>query len=347
MPSKSKPRPHPRLRLADIPPCVPTKEIRLYHHGYKERKLILQLVACPLDPDGDLANTSNYALPYDLVLKACALLANNEHGTLYKSSSIASLPLKVVSRSTMLMPGEYPLCPKFSHWRPGNVPELFLFNARIDNKHDFPPTAASAVSDTVKAKDEVCVLTGGRDRVDLAHLVLSSAARWFVDCNFNFQAGDTGNLTVNSPNNQLVLRTDINSQALDVGNFCFFPYEKKWDNNENNEDKDEDKDNNNEDNEDEAELEADVDAEADADAEANTDADADVDAVAVEAEVEVVAVADADAAQAEAEARQRESSQREVQKLSTRGDRRSSMLLHNWVITPRRDVDSMRPPTTC
>ncbi|KAJ7222626.1 hypothetical protein GGX14DRAFT_664518 [Mycena pura] len=191
---------------------LPTREFMVYHHGYEPRAPILQLFSSPVDPNGDLDDIFNYALPYDLVLEACALLANNERGTLH------------ISDDTGHEHGyRYRLCRAFKYWTPGDIPTSFFFDERSSKKYDFPPTTASAVTRTVKGKDEKCVLTGVKTRCDLSHLLPTSVAAWFFKCRFNIRANDSSNLTVNSPNNQLILRTDLNGRGLDVADFCFFP----------------------------------------------------------------------------------------------------------------------------
>ncbi|KAJ7505540.1 hypothetical protein B0H11DRAFT_427939 [Mycena galericulata] len=235
------PVPRSRLLPADITPAVSTKQIRIFHHGYTPRRLILQLFSCPLNPDGNLDDLSNYALPYDLVLEACALLANNKRGTLWLSSS-SSKPRKVSATTRMLKPGEYmyritgeshdyryPLCRKFSNWTPVDVPKSWLFDGRVDDAHDLQPIDTSAgASAVVKFRDEVCVITRQNDRLDSAHLVPTAAARWFVTHGFNDTAGDTDYVTVNSPNNRVALRSDISARGLDAADFCFYPYQRQW-----------------------------------------------------------------------------------------------------------------------
>ena len=172
---KSKARTRVARPLFDPEDPLPTREFMVYHQGYEPRAPILQLFSSPVDPNGDLDDIFNYALPYDLVLEACALLANNERGTLHISDDTGSLPLKAVAKSAMLKPGEYAYCLKghkhgyryasdplslhvfviynryrlcraFKYWTPGDVPTSFFFDERRSKKYDFPPTAASAVT---------------------------------------------------------------------------------------------------------------------------------------------------------------------------------------------------------
>ncbi|KAJ7081403.1 hypothetical protein B0H15DRAFT_1024898 [Mycena belliarum] len=233
-----------RLRpVLAVPDTVPTRDFVIYHHGYTPRRLVLNLSSSPADPDGNLDDDSNYVLPLALVLQACKFLANNEPGNLYLSSNQplqSESDQRQVSGET-IMPGEYmyrldnteydfcyPLCGKFSHWKPGDVPESWLFDGRRTNVNDLLDVNKSAASSVVKATDEFCVITRSSARLDSAHLVPTSETQWFATHAFSVQAGDAKNPSVDTTNNRIALRADINGRGLDSGDFCFYPYGGKW-----------------------------------------------------------------------------------------------------------------------
>ncbi|KAJ7898769.1 hypothetical protein B0H13DRAFT_2031482 [Mycena leptocephala] len=237
----------PAIARANVDPAVPNKVITIYHHGrgYKPRRPILRLFVCPVNPDGP-KDAYLYQLPLELVLQACKLLANNMPGTLWQSA--ANLEGTTEISSEMVdAPGQYryrvdgqaddyryKICRKFSFWDPepdptDNVPSSWLFDNRVSDENDIQPqTAASHASTAVKMSDEVCVITQSPDRLDSAHLVPSSEGAWFIEHNFSLAAGDLGNFTVDSPNNQLTLQHDINGRGLDQAHFCFYPYNDRW-----------------------------------------------------------------------------------------------------------------------
>ncbi|KAJ7871317.1 hypothetical protein B0H13DRAFT_1560964, partial [Mycena leptocephala] len=212
------------------------KPINIYHPGYNPPQLIFKLFVSPLNPEGNLPDSSNYGLPCALVLDACCILANN------KTGALRLLGKSVVVEADMLPPGDYtfsiigkgrnyryPLCRKFSYWKPPTVPSVWTFDNRVNGRNDMKKkTNASNVSAIVKNDDEYCVLTGETDRLDCTHLVPSSEARWFTRHHFAQKAGDTRYFTVNTPNNQLTLRADVNVRGIDNAHFCFYPYQNEW-----------------------------------------------------------------------------------------------------------------------
>ncbi|KAJ7272739.1 hypothetical protein B0H12DRAFT_1091800 [Mycena haematopus] len=230
---------NPQPRPLYIPPArVPYRLIKIYHPGYDPKILILKLFASPIHPDGDLADFSNYALPFDLVLEACMILANNKSGVLRSRASNSDLP----QRTTMVEPGDYtfrikdvpsdskyPICRNFFHWTPPkDVPSSWLFDGRDCDDNDLPLTKPSSASGAVRAADKECIMSFEDDRIDFSHLIPVLAKKWFIQYEMCARAGDEANPTVNSPNNLLMLRHDLGGHGLDIGDFCFFPYKGAW-----------------------------------------------------------------------------------------------------------------------
>ncbi|KAJ7433551.1 hypothetical protein FB451DRAFT_319417 [Mycena latifolia] len=228
----------PKLRPAiDNIPEVEPKSINIYHPGYNPPRLILKLFVSPLNPEENLPDSTNYGLPCDLVLDACYILANNNAGTLRLLGGQSTFPKGMLPPGdyTFSMTGQgrayrYPLCRKFSRWTPlsSGAPPAWKFDKRVNGDNEIRRIKASSVSVLVKDHDKACLITGETDRLDCAHLVPSSEARWFTKHHFSQLAGDMRFFTVNSPNNQLTLRADISARGIDKGHFCFYPYEKNW-----------------------------------------------------------------------------------------------------------------------
>ncbi|KAJ7240503.1 hypothetical protein C8J57DRAFT_1527532 [Mycena rebaudengoi] len=236
----SRAHPDDPLRTVDY------REIHIYHPGYEPKRLILILCACPCNPNVEPVDDDSFGLPRDLVRLACSILAGNKTGGLYRLTKSSRKPsVKTFSDSTevitpMISPGDYaycldgtpldykyPLVRAFSDWKP-QIPLSWMKN-RATKEYDIKGTiAASAVSDRVKSEDVVCILTRDKYRLDSAHLVPRSATKWFNHHQFYSDAGDYRNPTVDSPNNRLVMRTDISGRCFDEEDCCFYPYRENW-----------------------------------------------------------------------------------------------------------------------
>lgn len=124
MPRKAKLRP----AINDIPEEVEAKPINIYHPGYNPPQLIFKLFVSPLNPEGNLPDSSNYGLPCALVLDACCILANN------KAGALRLLGKSVVVEADMLPPGDYTfsIIGKGRNYRYASVPPaLHVADGRI------------------------------------------------------------------------------------------------------------------------------------------------------------------------------------------------------------------------
>ncbi|KAJ6447323.1 hypothetical protein C8R45DRAFT_1047858 [Mycena sanguinolenta] len=147
----------------------------------------------------------------------------------------------------MLLPGDYyfcledqeptfkyRVCLKFENWTPPPaVPLLWLFDNRTSDAKDLRVTNSqkgSSHSVLVRDRDGECVMTGDTDlrRLDSAHLIPQKEATWYIDHELADLASDDTSHSVESLNNQIVLRTDLNGRGLDTADFCFVPYRKCW-----------------------------------------------------------------------------------------------------------------------
>ncbi|KAF8183784.1 hypothetical protein K438DRAFT_1130379 [Mycena galopus ATCC 62051] len=228
------------------PDQMPAKRIRILHRAYLPDKIsMLNLFASPIDPEADLNDDANYGVPFMVVLRACAILADNKPGKLFTyHSGTRTCKLLDGAVSPLVTPGEYafqvngkpanhrfPICRSFYDWVPPtaeNLPEEWLFDQRDFDKGDPIPTGLSDVSGFLRVADRRCVMTGEDDRLDCVHLVPKTAATWFRYSSLNQEAGDAAHNTINSPNNCLLLRSDLSGRGLDRGDFCFVPYEDSW-----------------------------------------------------------------------------------------------------------------------
>ncbi|KAJ6486692.1 hypothetical protein C8R45DRAFT_1214037 [Mycena sanguinolenta] len=221
------------------PIVAPHKILDIYHPGYlPDQVSLFRLFPFPIDPDGDLTKGESYGFPAYLVLAACSILANNEVGELYFYPSGE----KVSEDQRMLLPTEYTfqlngrpsthrysVCRSFYHWTPpAEIPAHWLFDRRDSEEHDIGLIAPSAVTQAVRMKDQTCIMSLDEDRLDSSHIVPASAAFWFSHFGLYRKAGDKTNPSVNSPNNLVLLRSDLNGCGSDSANFCIVPYDGSW-----------------------------------------------------------------------------------------------------------------------
>ncbi|KAF8183894.1 hypothetical protein K438DRAFT_2020600 [Mycena galopus ATCC 62051] len=143
------------------------------------------------------------------------------------ASSRAVSPLVTPGEYAFQLDGEpaeykFPICRTFSYWEPPaaeDLPEDWLFDHRDFNKDNTPLTRPSDVTGVVWATDHRCVMTREDGRLDCTHLVPKTAAKWFRYYGLWNEAGDGANNTVDSPNNNLMLRSDLTGCGLDRGDY--------------------------------------------------------------------------------------------------------------------------------
>ncbi|KAJ7287356.1 hypothetical protein C8J57DRAFT_1283647 [Mycena rebaudengoi] len=217
---------------ATPPPTADIAPILVYHPGFD--RIMLRLGACELLDEG--AQGEEYGLPLALVVHACSMLADNEPGSLYPRQDGPQI------ETVMLPPGQYvfrlegetnafkyKLRYNFNQWQPSEPPPEWL-QGRASEENDIGDCTKSAVSERVKSLDAKCAVSGVTSlrRLESAHLVPPSAGRWFKHHCLNQKAGDTVNPTVDSPNNRMTLRAELNGQCIDQGDFCIYLFENKW-----------------------------------------------------------------------------------------------------------------------
>ncbi|KAJ7750944.1 hypothetical protein DFH07DRAFT_774950 [Mycena maculata] len=178
------------VRPRPDPPMEAT--VQPIHIWHPSNKLIVTLWACRIDPTD---KTSPYGLPQTLVLEACKIMANNLKGTFRNRdqpdetvSDKDILPRQLQFSRPRMEYSAYPL---------GNPTTALLCDLRT------PPVSSP----------------GKRPGSKWPTLFPPPSAPGAVDYS---------NPTVQSPNNQFGLRSDLNGPGYDKAHFCFYPFQKQW-----------------------------------------------------------------------------------------------------------------------
>ncbi|KAJ7148978.1 hypothetical protein C8R43DRAFT_952222 [Mycena crocata] len=203
-------------------------QIRVFHYAYDPPLKFLALTACPLDPtlpeDDQL-----FELPRDLVEDACQILANNLQGSLWSfDRQQLSQPEKV--KKHWIKPGDYRSLSEtydedtemlgFRQWQPpSEVP------AKWKTKHQTGGSGKG--SQFARHTDGQCLFTGWTNPLDGAHLVPVAEEGWLFSNDFDTvvksQKGG-----INSAENIITVRSDLNARVLDQGHFVLFPMAQQW-----------------------------------------------------------------------------------------------------------------------
>ncbi|KAJ6503238.1 hypothetical protein C8R47DRAFT_1210512 [Mycena vitilis] len=112
------------------------------------------------------------------------------------------------------------ICSGFRDWVfPAVMP---LHWRRAAEFNDEPSTSMSVVSKVVRGVDPVCAITKSTSARESYHLIPKAEEKWYTENRMGLRSGDL-NLTINSINNNIALRGDLNKQVLDDGHFVFVP----------------------------------------------------------------------------------------------------------------------------
>ncbi|KAF9022097.1 hypothetical protein BDZ89DRAFT_1070938 [Hymenopellis radicata] len=200
--------------------------VAIYHPGYEPPKLLLMLPAF-------CSPSSDFGVPFSLVMDASRIIANNQDGTLRVLGTNDDLtPPDALS---LLPPGKYEyrviggeagyaICTSFRAWRaPSVLPAHWDVTAM--GAKDFSTFSASNGSDystMVKADDHLCIVTGDTSRLQSSHMVPKGEEEWWDNNDMNFVTSNYEG--INSPSNCLTMRADLNGPGMDEGQFVFAPY---------------------------------------------------------------------------------------------------------------------------
>ncbi|KAF7367184.1 C6 transcription factor [Mycena sanguinolenta] len=233
------PREHP-----EPPVPVQCREFIVLHPAFKQATIIFRWYASAIGPGRVTEAPETYAFPCDIATEACVIVARNKRGQLYHQED-GSIGQKV--KTAMILPGmyyfllddrdssyKYKVYWDFQYWIPPEViPSPWLLDNRTDGTGDFPVELGpgkSGASAIVRDRDKACVMTSETDfrRLDSAHLIPVKEEAWYATYQLKMLAADSKSVSVNSFNNLIVLRHDLNGRGLDSGDFCFVPYQGVW-----------------------------------------------------------------------------------------------------------------------
>ncbi|KAJ7431974.1 hypothetical protein B0H11DRAFT_2209901 [Mycena galericulata] len=208
--------------------------VDIYHPNVHSGPPILQFCAFPSEPDSSVVG-----VPLGVVLDVCFVVAGNQKGELHL---YVPLQERVVGGESdldgLLVPGmycfvvvqagggldfNYPLCGSFSAWTPPvKIPTRWLGG---EAAHATTVPDISDISAAVELDDKVCIMTGAATGIRASHIVPKAEAEWFL-FHYGVLTGYGGDPAedLNSVRNEVMLRTDLNGQALNQGHFLFAPY---------------------------------------------------------------------------------------------------------------------------
>ncbi|KAF7302152.1 hypothetical protein MIND_00782100 [Mycena indigotica] len=204
-----------------------SKPIRIFHPAYDKPTEILHVATYPHPDDSD---NDTHGLPLRIVLVFCFIIANNKKGLLREKDSGSDMG----SGDVWLCYGDYtydlaesetpyPICTTFSSWAiPVELPEGWGWSMMGSSSEPPPASNQSNLSTLVKALDKACLLTGKTFGLETCHLVPRSERKWW---NYNTMNAKLGNIEgIDSPQNCISLRGDLNGSGMDAGHFIFAPY---------------------------------------------------------------------------------------------------------------------------
>ncbi|KAJ7216474.1 hypothetical protein GGX14DRAFT_604857 [Mycena pura] len=230
-----------RVKSNPTPLLERTGSVYVYHPGYDPPKLLLDLTVYPPSPDHDSEAASSGGIPLTLVCYACEIVANNVAGRLteFEDENTIIVDMEVqdtlLHGNALLPPGEYRYhatsddekpyakCTRFKAWRP---PLLLPRAWALYIQKDGPPPGGSnvsTISSAAKRDDGRCAVTGDSTRLHSSHVVPEHEEPWFDLHRLGVKAGDAYNY-INSINNLVTLRADLNAAAFDEGHLIIFPY---------------------------------------------------------------------------------------------------------------------------
>ncbi|KAJ7455622.1 hypothetical protein B0H11DRAFT_2322377 [Mycena galericulata] len=192
--------------------------VDIYHPNVHSGPPILQFCTFPSEPDSSVVG-----VPLGVVLDACFVVAGNQKGEL---RLYAPLQERVVGGESdldgLLVPGmycfvvvqagggldfNYPLCGSFSAWTPPvKIPTRWLGG---EAAHATTVPDISDISAAVELDDKCLKLK-------------RNGSSSITACSRD-TGGDPAE-DLNSVRNEVMLRTDLNGQALNQGHFLFAPY---------------------------------------------------------------------------------------------------------------------------
>ncbi|KAF7302149.1 hypothetical protein MIND_00781800 [Mycena indigotica] len=205
-----------------IPPrTVPIPQrIDVYHPDYPTRTKILALSVFP--------NSQGVSgIPLLILLDCCYIIAQNRNGKLRALSSDVDIAIADVwipsGKYTYHVSGEfrYPICTNFLVWKiPEHLPARWLV---MGSRTPTGSCRLSSLSTRVKVLDTACVLTGEISRLQACHLVPRAELAWWRHNGMN-EALDN-DYGVDSEQNVMTLRADLNASGMDEGHFVFAPHQ--------------------------------------------------------------------------------------------------------------------------
>ncbi|KAJ7067203.1 hypothetical protein C8F01DRAFT_1120626 [Mycena amicta] len=214
----------PRQLKTALPRLPKLASVKIWHPQNRRGFPIVKIPAFPSSPGSDVVGAGNqlgelhrYAEPRERIVG----VDSNPDGLL-----IPGMYIFVVVRPGGELDYNYPLCASFADWTP---PETIPSRWKGDEPELAPDTVDFVcdydTSTAVKMADEVCVVTGASNCLELSLLFpQSEAAWWCYHCPQLTAYGGDPETDLNSMRNAITLRADLNEPGFEQGHFFLVPY---------------------------------------------------------------------------------------------------------------------------
>ncbi|KAJ7119634.1 hypothetical protein C8R44DRAFT_178254 [Mycena epipterygia] len=203
--------------------------VRHSHH----KRVLLRLTVYARD------DNISPGLPFELVHRACFIIANNKDGTLEQvHANVDGAEVRytevVLNQNDLLKPGNYrycvpgtsnyEICTSFRFWTPPKMPPTHWRQVdgvgapvtRVENE--------SSATCNAKNQDASCAVTGATDRLYASHLVPKGEEDWWMTHEMYLHSDIVSNITATIGSNLITLRSDLNELGFDEAHFFLYPY---------------------------------------------------------------------------------------------------------------------------
>ncbi|KAJ7461735.1 hypothetical protein B0H11DRAFT_2055790 [Mycena galericulata] len=216
--------------MGELPCLQAAGTITVFHPEITPPRPFLVLTVYPTSPEPG----SPSGVLFNLVSDACTVLANNASGYLTPYYS----PTPVTPEGGLLLAGNYmfhvdsigtrtspyPLCSEFKSWQPVYpVHQRWTMPGMTRDVSFSTGTSWSVISTSVRIRDRRCAITGASSRLEASHMVPQAERHWFAYHSIALRADDRSN-NINSVNNLISLRADLNGPGFNNGHFIIYPY---------------------------------------------------------------------------------------------------------------------------
>jgi hypothetical protein len=170
-------------------PGWPTEDVYVYLHHPANDRPFLRLFRSDVSPSSSDSNKPVYGIHHDTLLTAATILACSGPGylsiSLDPSSCVDDPPDTVLLGRvyyfyllTQHPSYLYPLCRNFKYWRFPHGALPYSWSYKRPRKEDIERSGEDEITGYVKDRDKVCLVSGWKDGLSVAHLVSEDHNLW-------------------------------------------------------------------------------------------------------------------------------------------------------------------------